>query len=83
MCSPPVTPMKSALWLMFFLLQVFPSTPEVTASHCFQKCINAVVAAPANVIHHLMDDDLICSIRGLVAPSQKHFICVEGSGILL
>lgn len=34
-----------------------PPSPEVTVCHCFQKCNKAVVAAPGNAIHHLMDDD--------------------------
>lgn len=35
----------------------FRFSPEVTLPHCFRKCSKVVVAAPANAIHHVMDDD--------------------------
>lgn len=50
---------KQATTSVSCAVTLLPS-PEVTVSHCFQKCNKAVVAAPGNAIHHcLMDDDLL------------------------
>lgn len=53
------------------------SHSEVTRSHSFQQCIKTVAAAPANAIHHLMDDDLSNSSQRAFT-ARPDFICIEG-----